>query len=323
MKLTIMNPLYIVQEYNMYSQDLKEFIKDVKSMKDIICKRKCKENNKDTNISGDFIMNKIEELKRNDDTFAFAIYQSVLIYDKQLKKPTAILFAKKASQCNTYILLLICKYEGTIKGLGTVLLEKLVDKAKQNNITEIFVESTQNAKKFYKQYNFDSESDKEQFTKSEKQEECFGYLYKINIDKKIDESTLIGGSDNEYKFNYNIDMRELKLFDANMNIMGEMRISKLMDPIYGYMSLDIDDYNEMNPITNILIRILDCICENNMIFRTRVLINPTNINAIKMFENNGYIHRNKKIEKQLYYVDKLHTETHIIDRTVLSYNYEL
>jgi hypothetical protein len=327
MSFIILNSNYEIKEFTKESNDINEFVKHIKSMKEIICKRKCKKSGEEFNLTTNFILKEVAELKKDDSRFAFAIYQSVLLYGKQTKRPTVILFARKSSKNNIYILSLLCKYEGTQKGFGSLLLNKLIEKGNQNNIGYIYVESTYNAKTFYKQHDFDTESDKEQFTDSEQQIECYGYL--LDITKK-NNNIIVGGTKNwffnakdlqhkiyTYKYNDNI----LQLYDNDI-LLGKIKLVTKMHPQYCYISLIIDDYSDSDmELNKLLFNILDCLSLEKYIYKTEIFINPNNKELIKLFEELNYEHKKNKIENMLYYFEKIHNQPHIIDRTVLSYDY--
>ena len=325
MNFSILNSNYEIKEYIKQSNDINEFGKHIKSLKEIICKRECKNTGNYNNISSNFILNEVNELKNDEQRFAFAIYQTVLLFGKQTKRPTVILFARKSSKDKIYILSLLCKYEGSQKGLGTLLLNKLITKARENNIGYIYVDSTYDAKTFYKEHKFITESDKEQFTESDEKNDCYGYI--LDVNKLLQNDDQLGGTQNDvhkynmHTFNYNVKNRELELYQNNL-LLGKLKLQINMHPLYSYISLVIDDYDESKPeINKILIHILDSLSLEKYIYKTTIFINPNNINVIKLFEELNYEHKKHKIENMLYYFEKIHNQPHIIDRTVLSYDY--
>lgn len=310
MNLNILNSNFNIIEINNESSKLKKFSEHLKSMKEYICMRKDTLKRDYTNISPTFVLNELKQLRNNNFYFCFAIYQKVIMFDKQHDRPTAILFARKGSRNDSYILSLICKHENAEKGFGKMLMDKLIEKAKANNIKYIYVESTSNAKLFYKHFDFDSDSEKKAHTESEKKPELSGYLLEV-------QKYQIGGSnksDNKYYFNlYNINGQyQINLIKNNK--IGKIILSMHLHPQYMYRSLEIMKIE--GKYQEILIRILDNISLKNYIYKT--LIHMGDSDNAELYKELNYENKKKKLPWDYY--EKIHNDSVYIDRTILSYN---
>lgn len=178
-----------------------KIIKDLKNLKNEMCFRRETIYKDASTINNDFYLNKINKLVSNDDNmhFGFVIIQKVNLYGRFTERPVAVLIARKAQDTNNYIITLLCRHEKAQRGFGTLLIKKIIEKAKNNNIDKIFLESVNNASNFYEKmgFNFDEKST---ITDSEKQIDCEGY----SIDVK---NIQIGGNNKKFlisnkKYNY-------------------------------------------------------------------------------------------------------------------------
>lgn len=324
MNFTILNPSnYIIKEINFGDNLSKKFIDDVKKMKKFICKRSETSKNEETNINSTFITSQLMRLKDNSTAFAFVSYQKVINYNIQTEKPTAILIARKGSKNDVYILTLLCKYENTIKGLGTILLNKLIEKAKINNIKYIYTETTPNAYLFYKKSDFDSDSEKDNYTESDKDESLFGYLYiidsNINGGNQLDTNEIsLENKLNKYKYELIGKVScKLKLYDMNDILIGSASLENWSHPYYSYITFEISDINVLDEKNKeILLCVIDNICKKNYIHKTFILIEHNNSDEKNFFENQEYEYKKDKMNLMMF--EKIHNKTYIIDRTVLS-----
>lgn len=323
MNFTILNPSnYNIEEINFGDNLTKKFIEDIKKMKKFICKRNETLNSEEININSDYITTQLMRLKDNSTAFAFVIYQKVINYNIQSEKPTAILIARKGSKNNVYILTLLCKYENAIKGLGTILLNKLIEKAKLNNIKYIYTETTQNAFSFYKKSEFDTDSEKDNYTESDKDETLFGCLYVI--DKNINGGSVNVNIDNieneltEYKYYLTGKVScKLKLYDSKESCIGKATLENWSHPYYSYISFeisDIDVFEDKNK--EILLCVIDNICIKNYIHKTFILLEQNENDEKHFYESQGYVNKKDKMNLMMY--EKIHNKTHMIDRTILS-----
>ena len=316
MNLTILNNNYEIKEISQDTpEELSLFSKHLKSMKEFICKRKSSLTKENFNINPSFIIKELTDLKKLDNRFCLAIYQTVISYDKQHKRPTAILFARKGSRNNTYIISLLCRYEGSTKGLGKILMDNLIKKAKSNNIEYIYVESMYNSKIFYKNNEFDSDSEKEKHTESDKKPECSGYILKMN-NETMDQH---GGSNINniyiYKLLYDISYEnKLEIYNNN-NLIGKLTFNIKIHPIYGYISFEIENFDIS--IGNLLLSVLDSIAQNYYIYKSYMFLRPEE-NELKIFLFNE-LYEQKKNKMMLNYFEKQHNKCEYIDRTILSY----
>jgi hypothetical protein len=343
MDWTILNPNdYTIRELQFETELTKKFIDDVKKIKKFICKRSETSNNETYNIESDFIIKELSRLKKNTTAFAIVIYQKVINFNIQSDKPTALLIARKGSRENTYILSLLCKYEGAIKGLGSILLNKLVEKAKKNSIKYIYVEATSNSYLFYKKQDFDSDSEKDIHTEEEKDETLFGYLYKINYDNDnnnnndniFNKDSQIGGKNNtindcfvdicvfsnclryKYKLTGNV-VYNLTLYNDNDEIIGKSLLEEWTHPNYLYVSLEIMKIeSNLDMGMEILLDIIDNICKKNYVHKTFVLVEHDDDKSKIFYSNHEYEHKKDKMKLMMY--EKIHNKTSMIDRTVLS-----
>ena len=328
MNFTILNPSnYDIKEINFGDNLSKKFIEDVKKMKKFICKRSKTLKNDEININSDFIVTQLSRLKDDSSAFAFVSYQKVINYNIQIEKPTAILIARKGSKKDVYILTLLCKYESAIKGLGTILLNKLIEKAKLNDVKYIYTESTPNAYSFYKKNDFDSDSEKDNYTESDKDESLFGYLYvidkNINGGNQINDNNILQEYVQEHKLNkYRYELFgkvscKLKLYDFNDICIGSAILDNWSHPYYSYISFEITNVNVNNEENKeILFHVIDNICKKNYIHKTFSLIEHNNEDEKHFYENQEYEYKKDKMNLMMY--EKIHNKTYIIDRTVLS-----
>ena len=311
MSIIILNNNYEIKEISQDTpEELSLFSKHLKSMKDYICKRKCSLTKNSFNINPSFITNELTDLKKIDNRFCLTIYQTVISYGIQHKRPTAVLFARKGSKHNTYIISLLCRYEGATKGLGKILMDKLIEKAKSNNIEYIYVESTYDSQIFYKNNEFDSDSEKEKHTESEKKSECNGYILKINNEHH-------GNIDNIYIFKllYNVGCENKLEIYSNNNLIGKLLFYIKMHPIYGYISFEIENFDIS--IGNMLLSILDSIAQNHYIYKSHMFLRPEDNYYKNLLVNELY--EQKKDKMMLNYFEKQHNTCEFIDRTILSY----
>jgi len=336
----IKNNSYDILEIDNSSPNLKKIISHIKDMKDIICKRSIKLDKDEINITPEFIINELKLFRHELGYFIFLVYQKVLFYEKSTIRPTAILIAKTSIKNNSYILKLLCRHEESNKGFGSMLLNKLIDKARLNNIKYVYTESIINAISFYKKIGFESESEKELFTESEKDVSTFGYLIDVNkcklylkdkkddnkieiIDKKTNEIIKIGGNINEtiicnnkydYKINRNYSKFTLKVFENNEEL-GELKFEENQN-ILLYKRIEIINIVGLNTdIGIILLTILDNLCSKNFIYESYMHTN--NENEINILLGCNYIQ--KKDLMDFKHFRKLHNEQYLIDRTVLKY----
>lgn len=349
MSLSILNNNYKIIEINNKSSNLKKFSEHIRSMKDYICKRSAStkasqiEGNqftpfhvsprKEQNINST-LLNELKQLKANDLRFCFTIYE------KQHDRPTAILFARKGSKNDTYILSLICKFEGAQSHIidymkhnqlcaDKLLMNELIIKAKSNNIKNIYVESVSDTTTFYKHYEFETDSETDFETDSDKKLELSGYI--LEVDKYQ-----IGGSNKELeKYYFNLYLIKSKYFIdliKNDNVISNIELHLHLHPIYLYSSLEIIKINTgTTPVSGVtmkdstynekilLLEILDNLSKNNYIWKTFININDNDDE--KLFEELNYENKKKKLPWKYY--EKIHNDTVYIDRTILSYNFSI
>lgn len=314
MNFNIMNNNFNIKEFD-YSTEpkkLKKFKEHLNSMKEIICKRRETLTKEPSNIKPSFIMDRLRDLKIDQCFFCFAIYQRVNIFHKQKERPTAILFARNGSKNDSYILKLICTHEQTIKGFGKLLMDKLVNKATENDIKSIFVESTSNSELFYKKNEFDTESDKELYTESDKDPELQGYV--LEVSKYQTGGTI--SSDDKYYFNVYCKYNSIYTFELikDNKITSKLEARKQSHSQYSYASLEIEKIEGSNK--ELLLLILDNISKNHYIWKT--YIHGVTEEENELFEKQNYLHKNKKLPWKYY--EKIHNNPVYIDRTILSYN---
>ena len=156
-----------------------KIIKDLKKFKKEMCYRKETLTKKEYNISITFYLLKINDFIEKDNYFGFVILQKVNIYNKISDKPVSVLIARKSNSGLSYVITLLCRHQNTQKGLGTLLINEIIKKARENNIDEIFLESTIYASTFYEKLGFKF-CDKKDITESEDDVECVGYLLKLD-----------------------------------------------------------------------------------------------------------------------------------------------
>lgn len=155
-----------VIEFDNTSINFKETIKHLKDMKDSLCERDETINNDYINVDKPYYLSCLQRLQDNkENCFGFCYYQDVYLYGKKTKRPIAVLIAREANKTNSYIIMLLCRHVQGIKGLGKSLIDKLVEKAKANNITFIFVEPLVTAGEFYKKLGF-GDMNKSEITES-------------------------------------------------------------------------------------------------------------------------------------------------------------
>jgi hypothetical protein len=66
----------------------------------------------------------------------------------------------------------------------------------------------------------------------------------------------------------------------------------------------------------IILCVIDNICQKNYIHKTFRLIEHNNLNEKLFYENQDYEYKKDKMNLMMY--EKIHNKTYIIDRTVLS-----
>lgn len=332
MAFIILNNSYDLLEISYDTPNLKKIIEHIRDMKNEICNRNESLDKEESNIPSDFISTEVGLIKHNE-RFSFIIYQNGLYYDKQTKRPTAILIAKKASNNKTYIVTLLCRHQNTEKGFGKLLIDKLIEKARKIGIEYIYLESINNSRLFYKTIGFESDSEKNIHTDSERNEELTGYLLNVN-NKEQNNINMIGGNINNYQFVY--DNRKIIIYDNlnNKNILGKIIYEPIMHPLLLYIDLEIVEIISNNNETNdILITIFDNMCKKNYINKSYMLLNEEDTVFPKkrmgdfdkipdkqkeLLLNHGYEYHKKKMLLCMY--EKTHNEKYIIDRTILSYN---
>jgi ribosomal protein S18 acetylase RimI-like enzyme len=201
----IYNSPLIINEFN--NKDL-QIIKDLRKFKKELCYRKETMTEKEYNISSEFFLLQLNALIKNDEYFGFVVLQKIKFYNSITDKPVALLIARKSSDKNSYIILLLCRHEKSQKGLGKLLINQLINKAKNNNINKIFLESTKYASKFYDSLGFKN-IEKCEITESEEQIECYGYFLSLDQNggniknitvKKIGEYFKLYNNSNENSF---------------------------------------------------------------------------------------------------------------------------
>jgi hypothetical protein len=81
------------------------------------------------------------------------------------------------------------------------------------------------------------------------------------------------------------ESNELQLLNDN-NILEKFKINIKMHPTLSYITLEIDDYNEVNLAFNkLLINILDSLSMQKYIYKTSILIKQNFKDFINLFEN--------------------------------------
>jgi hypothetical protein len=321
---------YNIIEVNNESVELEHFLEHIKSLKNNICKKKETLAKDLINISPSFIFNELTQLKIDNSRFCFTIYQTVS--NKQPfpftfnERPNAILFARNGSKNESYILSLICKNKNIQKEFCKRLMEKLIEKAKTNNIKYIYVESTNNDNLFYKNH----DSSEESLKQSEADQrppievvaypnpELSGYMLQVNKSDRDQGSDIVSQSDGKYYFNlYEINGKYIIELIKNNNIICKLTLRKHLHPQYMYTSLEIinieGDINEQK----ILLIILDDISLKNYIYKTFIHINDGD--NVEIYKELNYEHKKRKLPWDYY--EKNHNDPVYIDRTILSYNF--
>ncbi len=314
----ILNNNYIIKEYSFDDKEnIKKLHNDIKDVKNFICKRIDYKNNIHTNIESSFVIKEISRLKNDPNAFCFVIYQTVIFHNLQKQKPTAILIARKGSNNNTYILSLLCKYQGAIKGLGKKLLEKLIEKANNNNVRYIYLESVYDSIFFYKKSNFESDSDKYFHTDSDKNPELHGYI--LDLDKiQNGENIFLENIKNcIYKFKISGDCCYTLILKNNNSEIAKMTFDDKLHPLYLYYSIEIKDiYTNTENEKDILLTILDSMCIHNYIYKTEMLCTHDDNNIMDLLKKHAYTQMKDKMK--LCFFEKTHNKSQHIDRTVLS-----
>jgi hypothetical protein len=315
---TILNNKYEIKEINFEDKEnIKKLNNDIKDVKNFLCKRIDNKNNIQTNIESSFIIREIARLKNNPNAFCYVIYQTVIMYGIQKQKPTAILIARKGTSNNTYILSLLCKYQLAQKGLGKILLEKLIEKAKLNNIKYIYLESVYDSNFFYKKNNFESDSDKFLHTESEKDEKLSGYL--LDLDKiQIGKNNLeLNIKKCIYKFILNGNCIYNLIIKNNNKEVGKMIFEDKLHPTFLYCSIEITNINgDTDKEKDILLIILDALCIHNYINKSEMFCAHDNNDIMNLLKKHGY--EQMKDKMMLCYFEKVHNSTQHINKTILS-----
>jgi len=315
-KILLLNNEYEIKEYFLKDENFMTFKKDLKSMKDNICHRKTTLIKDQSNINTTFIMKQLELIEK-EKGFAYAIYQKIKIYDNISFKPTVILFCRYARKSNSLILTLICKFEGSTKGLSKILMNKLIEKAKTDKINYIYLESIPDARFFYKKFNFNSEDDKGKYTESEEDETLFGYVLELNKENKDNNNeNQIGAGNNDINtYFYKLENEKLRIYDNNL-LLIEIEIYFKFHPICSYLTFEIENLSNNNYI-DLLINLIDLISENRYV--KSVLYHVNDIELEKKILTNNYQflknHFNKDLNSKIY--EKKFYQNYILDRTVL------
>jgi hypothetical protein len=318
MKIEILDLDYEIEFIDKEHDNLKKILKNIKEMKSIICKR---DNNE---IEKDFIIKQINRFRNENEYFIFIANQKVKIYDHQTIRPTAVLFARYSSKNNSFILSLLCKYEKATKNLGTILLNELIKKAINENITSIYLESVIGSITFYKSKGFIEDDDKDEFTDSEKDILLEGYVLHV----KPNNDNLIGGgiidldSLNFIKDNYkfiiymNSIYCDVNVYNNNVLISSIHTIID-MHPIYGYISLLIKTIIGNNDESKkIAINVIDNISNKYYLNKSSCLTDDKEL--IKLLLDMNYEYKNGSHPDGKRY-EKVHNLGYIIDRTILNY----
>jgi N-acetylglutamate synthase-like GNAT family acetyltransferase len=246
MNIIFDNSINIIEiNYNNYLENSK-IIKDLKKLKNEMCKRKETLKKDSFNIDSDFYLDKINKLNFQNISdvdekysFGFVILQKVFYYNIKTIKPTAVLIVSKKD--NIYIIEILCKHENAQKGLGTLLLKELINKAKKNNISKIFLESTNNASEFYKKLHF-VDGNSEDILKYKKHIDCKCYLLNLTQD---------GGFTTELLLSNNNYMNKFNIFSDNtgskMNLSNDLKNSDF----YLYLFENQDNKLNINAVISI------------------------------------------------------------------------
>ncbi len=331
MTFKILNNNYEIIEVTYDIPNVKKIIEHIRDMKNEICKRNETLDYESTkNISSEFISSEAGLIK-NNQRFAFIIYQTGLYYQKQTKRPTGLLIARKGSLNDTYIITILCRHESAQKGFGTILLDKLIDKAKKNNIDYIYLESVNNSRLFYKNLGFETDSDKYLHTESEKDDTLTGYLFNISNKqdlKKLKDKITIGGNLDIYTFSY--DNTKVVIYNheestksgiSEKKELGRLLFNHSIHPILLYVDLEIMEIQTNdNNIKNMLLKIFDNMCYKNYINKSYMLfkdITESKNDYIQLLKSHNYHCYRKKIGSYMY--EKLHNKKYIIDRIILKY----
>jgi hypothetical protein len=209
---------------------------------------------------------------------------------------------------------LICKFEGATKGLSKILMDKLIDKAKELKKDYIFLESVPNAKYFYKNYGYESDSEKEIYTESEKDETLSGYVLKLNNNKI---SNIVGGGKiiEQIEYIYQDDFLEIKM---NQKVIKKLEISRKYHPIYLYLTLELDTLENKEEFY-IFLNILELIAETKYIKSIELYLEFEEYlkNKTDFLEKNGYLIK-QQFNNMLIILEKKIHPSYILDRTVLS-----
>lgn len=175
MKIYYLHKIPEIIFFDRTTQNFNEVVKHIKDMKKELCKRD------DYNINQDDILKSLNSLSNPMiQGFGYCIYQDCMLYEKRTKRPIAILLAKLASSTKAYTIMVLCKHNQGMKGLARLLLDKLVEKAKQNNIAKIYTTPIPEAHRYYLNLGFE-DAVKEEFTESSEDNSL--YSYSIDVDK--------------------------------------------------------------------------------------------------------------------------------------------
>lgn len=167
---------------------------------------------------------------------------------------------------------MLCRHEKSQKGLGKLLINQLITKAKNNNINKIFLESTKYASKFYDNLGF-KEIEKCEITESEDQIECYGYLLLLDQNGgNIYKTTIKKIGDNFKLILYN-----------NNNESGYLILQKYLH-ISGKKMLLIKDtkYNNLDELLEMILY-LEYICAINNISIIEIDFDKDNQNELLLF----------------------------------------
>jgi hypothetical protein len=345
--LLVKNNKYTIEEINNGVYGLSSYLNHLKSVKDIICNNS--KNQSDEYIPGGFITEQIGRLRNESDYFAFLAYQEVTLYKNDTIRPTAVLFARKGSKNNTYILTLLCRFWQAQKGLGKILLDKLIQKAINENIDYIYLESVPGAIDFYHKNDFSDDDEKNVHTDSAIKPELAGQILVVK-NYRIAQDPQNGGSYGSSKYHFNDILKthnqtlsssqeysnvkdnlnfkissqgsihNISLFNDSAQV-GKLFMKDSMSMLLGYVSMRICEINaSTDDYLGILLIIADNICKNNYIQQTTFITNDNNI--ILMLKKMGYeqdFSYKDRTDPHKFKFQKIHHKNHVIDRTVLKY----
>ncbi len=100
-------------------------------------------------LSNNYIRNSL-----NIFTFGYLIYDVIYFYDNKKYIPTAGIIVEHNNMLNYYNILVLINFN-KIKGRGKILINKIINKAKINNIKYIVLECSNELVNYYKKFNFE------------------------------------------------------------------------------------------------------------------------------------------------------------------------